>query len=808
MQYELKSAIRSLARSPGFAVTALLTFALCLGANVALFAVVNAVIIRPLPYSKSEQLVSVFNRYPRAGINRTGVSVPQYLERREGVGAFSDAACYMDWGFTLGSGGPPDHVESTIVTPSFFHVLGVSAALGRTFTEEEGFEGKNDVVIISDGLWRQRFAADPGIIGQKIQLNTTSQVVVGIMPPGFSFGTSKAQLWIPMAFSNEDRTIERHETSRSMIARLRPDATIAEAQSQVDAQNSRGNPMVQDPLGKFAREAGFQTSVVDLHGDFINQARSILLLLQGGGLFLLLVGAVNLANLFMVRASVRSKEFSIRQALGAGNVRLAQMLIAETFVLSFAGGALGLGLSWVGLRGLESLGINQLPHFARYRLDAVVCAAALAASVLVGLLMAAPTLWHTIKGNLAWGLSLESRSATTPRSAQRLRLTLIAAQFGLAFTLLTGAGLLARSFSKILAVNPGFHPENVLTGSVSLPWKHYEEAARRYAFATSWGQELQALPGAISVGFTTNLPFSGDNHSSNAFMIEGQPPLPGHSLITHNFSGVTGDFFAALGIPLREGRLLTDDDSSHSLRVCVVDEDFARHYWPGKSALGHRVSNMPGVLCTIVGVVGATKQGDLVERQTTGSVYFPFTIEPGARVTAVLRTAQSPQSEASAMRSAVQRVDPDLAVEDLKTMTDRIDDSLETRRSPLMLAGIFAGFAVVLAAVGVYGVLAYAVSQRRREIGVRLALGAQPRQIFTQFLSIGAKLVIVGSILGWIGGLLTGRALAGLLYGVGPADPEVYLGIAALLALVAIAACLVPAINASRVSPMEALRSE
>jgi predicted permease len=808
MLKELKSAIRRMSKSPGFTVTALLTFAICLGANVALFAVVNAVIIRPLPYSNSEQLVSVFNRYPKAGINRTGVSVAQYLQRRNGVESFADSACYMDWGFTLGSGGLPDHVESTIVTPSFFHVLGVPAALGRTFADEEGFQGKNDVVIISDGLWRQRFAADPGIIGRKIQLNTTSQVIVGVMPPGFSFGASNAQLWIPMAFSNEDRTIERHETSRSMIARLRPGATIAEAQSQVDAQNSRGNPMVQDPLGKFAKEAGFQTSVVDLHGDLIGQTRSTLLLLQAGGLFLLLIGAVNLANLFMVRASIRSKEFSIRQALGAGQARLAQMLIAETLVLSFAGGVLGLGLCWSGLRGLQSLGINQLPHFSAYRLDAVVCAVAIAASVLMGLLMAAPTLWHIFNGGLVSGLSVESRSGTTTRSAQRLRLTLIAAQFALAFTLLTGAGMLAQSFSKILSVDPGFHPENVLTGSISLPWKHYEQAAQRYAFVARLGQELHAQPGAISVGFTSNLPFSGDNHSSNAFVIEGRPPLPGQSLITHNFAGVTGDFFAALGIPLREGRVLTEDDSSHLLRVCVVDEDFAKHYWPGKSALGHRISNMPGVLCTIVGVVGATKQGDLVERQTTGSVYFPFTIESGARVTAVIRTALSPQSEAPAFRNAVQRVDPDLAVEDLKTMTARIDDSLEPRRSPLMLAGIFASFALVLAAVGLYGVLAYAVSQRRREIGVRLALGAQPRQIFMQFISIGARLVIVGSMLGCIGGWMIGRAMAGLLYGVGSDDPIVYFGIAALLALVALAACIVPAINAARVPPMEALRAE
>jgi len=463
------------------------------------------------------------------------------------------------------------------------------------------------------------------------------------------------------------------------------------------------------------------------------------------------------------------------------------------------------------LRGLEALGADQLPHFVPYRLDGRVCLVALLASALTGLLLALPMIWQSLRGNLALALSVESRGGTTTRSAHRLRHALIVAQFALAFTLLAGAGLLGLSFAKVLAVNPGFRPENLLTGGVSLPWIHYKDEKSRFAFLQRLGQELRAVPGVTAVGFTSSLAFSG-NVNDNAISIEGQPPAPGDSLHTHYTSGVAGDIFSAMGIPLHEGRLLTDDDSSRPLRVCVVDEDVVRRYWPGKSALGQRIFNgapgKPDEAYTIVGVVGSTKQTDLADTRANGSVYFPYIYQGSQGMTVLLRTAQAPQAAGPALRAAVLRVDPELPVEDLKTMTARLDESLVSRRSPLMLAAIFAGVALVLAAVGIYGVLAYAVAQRRREIGVRMALGALPQQILAQFLSLGAKLVVVGSILGVIGGWLTGRAMAGLLFGVGAAHPAVYAGTAALLSLVAMAACLVPAVRAARVPPMEALRSE
>jgi predicted permease len=808
--HDLRLAIRGLRRDSGFTATALLTFALCIGANVALFAVVNAVLVRPLPYHDPDQLVVVYNRYSKAGLDRAGVSPPHYLERRAGIAGFAEAGAYKDTGATIGETGAPEHVSAMQVTPSFLRVLGARPALGRIFNEDEGFYGKNSEVILSDGLWRQNFNADPGVIGRKLRMGTEPQTIIGVMPPNFSFGTSRPQLIYPLCFSDDDKKPEhRHGNNMAMIARLKLGVTVAQAQAQIDTLNVQG--LANDPYAKLAVDAGFSTVVADLHQDFVAQVRPGLLMLQAGVAFLLLIGAVNLANLLLVRASARHKEFSVRQVLGAGRAALARMLVTETLVLALAGCVLGLAFGWAGLRGVEAVGARDLPHFAPYALDSHVCLAALGLSVLTGLLLAVPMLWQSLRGNLSQALSVESRGGTTTRATHRLRHALITAQFALAFTLLSGAGMLGLSFSKVLAVNSGFRPDNVLTGSVEAPWVRYKEEKQRFALLQRLRSELAAVPGVTAVGFTTSLPLSG-NQDDNGTSIEGQPPAPGESLRSHYTSGVAGDYFAAIGMTLREGRLLTDDDSARSLRVCVVDEDVEHRYWPGRSALGHRLFNgapgKPDEAYTIVGVVGASKPTNLADQKAIGCIYYPYIHYAGLYFTAVMRTVQAPEAAASALRAAVLRVDPELPVENLKTMNDWVDESLKARRSPMLLAAIFAGVALVLAAIGIYGVLAYAVAQRRREIGVRMALGALPSRVRKQFLSIGARLVGVGSAIGAAGGWLTGRAMQSQLFGVGPVQPGVFIATAAVLALVAMAACLLPAVRAARVSPMEALRSD
>jgi predicted permease len=809
---DVRHAGRALWRDRGFTATAVLTFALCLGANVALFAVVNAVLIRPLPFPESDRLVAVGNAYPKAGVpDGIGVSVPHYLERRAGVAAFADAAAYRSGGETIGEAGSPDRVDAMRVTPSFFTVLRVKPALGRFFSEEEGTTGKTSVVVLSDGLWRQKFGADPAVVGRQVRLGGGAMsTVIGVLPPDFRFLTHGAQLWTPLAFDDEQRKNEnRHSNNMNMIARLKPGASLAEAQSQIDALNL--SALAGDPYGKIVQEAGFHTPVQAQQVQFVAKMRPALLMLQAGVLLLLLIGVVNLANLTLVRATGRTKELSVRQVLGAGRGRIARQLLTESLVLTLGGALPGLALGWAGLRALDSLGADKLPHAGPLQLDATVVLVAMAAAVVVGVLLALPVIWHSQQGNLAGALSVESRGGTTSRATHRLRHGLIMAQFALAFVLLAGVGLLGLSFARVLAVKPGFRPEHVLTGIVPLPRVSYKDEKARVAFIERLSRELQAVPGVAAAGFGTDVPFIGYG-SRNAVTVLGYEPKPGESLQAHPMTGVTGDYFPALGIPLRSGRFLTADDSARGERVCVIDEAMARRYWGERNPLGGQLLNgapdSKEKPYTIVGVVGTVKHDDLAVVQDAGAVYLPYAQFGGGQIVVALRATPAPATLAAALRTAVLRVDPNLPLSDVKTMEGRLEESLSDRRAPMYLAGIMATVALLLAGVGLYGVLAYAVAQRRREIGVRMALGAQPEQIHAQFLGLGSRLVLGGAALGALGAWFSGQAMSGLLFGVGTFHPGVVAGTAGVLVVVALLACLVPARRAARVPPMEALRSD
>jgi len=805
---DVRQSMRSLAREKSFTLTVLLIFALCLGANVAIFAVVNSVLLEPLPFHDPHQLVSVSNSYPKAGVERAGASIPHYLERKN-IAAFAEIAATRNWGMTIGEAGSPERIDATYATPSFFRMLGVGPALGRTFTDDEAFYGKNQVVVLSDGLWRQRFGADPKVIGRTLRVDTTPYTIIGVMPAGFRFLSETAKLWTPLCFSDDDRKPEqRHANNIEMYARLRPGVTMAEAQTQLDATNLQG--LKTDPYVKLVVDAGFHTVIRDLGDDYVAQLRPVLLLLQAGVLFLLLIGTVNLANLLLVRATGRAKEFCVKQALGASRGQLARALVTETLVLAFAGGVLGLGLGGAALRGILALATDRLPARVEPGLNVTVCMIALGASVVLGLLLAVPVVWHTLRGNLTAALSVESRGGTTTRAVHRLRHALIVTQIALAFVLLAGTGLLGLSFERVMAVNPGFRPDHVLTGAVALPWNNYKEDKQRLAFVEKLTTELQALPGVKSVGIGTGAPFSGGNNN-NATWIEGRKLEPGESLQAHFMSGVAGDYFQALGVPLHEGRYLTSADSRAQAKVCVIDEDVARRYWPKGDAIGHRLAHEPPgpktTYFTIVGVVGAVKQNDLADQHAGGAIYFPYGSYAGSWFVITVRTSQEPESAGPALQAAVLRLDPELPLHGLKTMTARVQESMAGRRVPLLLAGIFASVALILAAVGIYGVLAYTVAQRQREIGVRMALGALPEQILRQFLGLGGRLLLIGLPLGLLGAWFAGRAMTSLLFGVAPTNALVLSGTAGMLALVAMLACALPSRRAARVSPIEALRA-
>ena len=807
---DLKQACRKLVKAPGFTAVAVLTLALCLGANLVIFAVVDSVLLRPLPFREPDRLVTTINAYPKAGVPRSGSSLPNYYDRREAITAFEKTAAIRGGTAIVGEAGSPERVPIERVSPEFFATLGIAPARGRFFTEEETEYARSGVVILTDPYWRARFHADPNVVGRGMRVDGLKATIVGVLPREFHYLSSRARLFFPLASGADERDIQhRHSNNLQIVARLKPGATLTEAQGQIDALNAK--QVAEDPYSTLVKGAGYRTGVFPLHADHVQQIRPTLLLLQGGVAVLFLIGAVNLVNLLLLRASGRAKEFAVRRALGARRRHVARDLLIETMVLALAGGMLGIAAGAVGIRSLAWLGTDRLPLGADVAFNGRLALMALAASVLAGITLALPVLWFNLRGRLALVLQTESRGGTVSRSAQRLRHAFIVGQVALAFVLLVGAGLLGLSLQRVLAVSPGFLPDHVLTGQLVLPWNHYREPASRLAFLERLLDELRAQPGVTYAGINTAMPMGG-NADNNATVVEGYVPQPGESIQAHYTSGSVGDYWKAMGIPLREGRLLEAADNHRDQRVCVVDEDFARRYWPNGGVLGRRIANNPVFTeeeaHTIVGVVGRVKHQELGDSTALGAVYYPYRYYAPAGVFLVIRTAMAPEAFALTLQRTVLRLDPELPVDDLRPMQWRIDESLIPRRSPTLLAGIFAAAALLLASIGTYGVLAYAVAQQRREIGVRMALGAQRAQIRGQFLGVGARLLAAGLGLGAFGAWGAGRTMKSVLFGVGVVHAGVLAATAGVMLIVVLAACWLPARRAARVDPMEALRNE
>lgn len=805
-----RQTLRRLGRERGFTATVLLTLALCIGANVTIFAVVDAILVRSLPFPNAERLVTMINSYPGAGAVRTAASLPNYYDRRDHIEAFESVAIRQSGSAIVGETGSPMRLARDRVSPEFFATLGVPLAIGRTFTEDEMLYANAQVLILTDEFWRSHFQADPQVVGRSLMIDGMTSVVVGVLPPGFRYLNSAARFFVPLASNLDDRgPNRRHGNNVELIGRLKPGVSLAAAQAQIDAFNEV--QLQQDPHSQLVRDAGFRTHLYSLHGDTVRTVKPVLLLLQGGVLSLLLIGAVNLFNLLLIRANGRLKEMTVRQALGATRQHLGQETLLETVILALTGGGLGLAVGALGIRLLDALGTGRLPLGTSIVFDGRIALVALIGSLLVGVVLALPVIAFSLGRGIAPGLQTESRGGTASRTAQRARHGFIIVQIGLAFALVAGAGLLGLSLRKVLATSPGFQPDSVLTASLELPWKSYPEPALRQAFLERLLGELRRLPGVIHAGYGTGVPFIG-NVSDNATTVEGVQRAPGDSIRTHYTSIAMGDYWQALGIPLIEGRYLEEADNHRDQRVCVVDQAFAKRYWPGESALGRRIASDVSITdenaMTIVGVVGTVKQSDLTDSTPLGAVYQPFRLRPGSGVSVVLRTNQSPENLAPTLQKLVLSLDPQLPVDDIKLARQWIDDSLVARRSPAMLVGIFAFVALLLAAIGTYGVLAYAVNQRRREIGVRLALGAQPAQVLQHFVGLGLRLLAVGLVLGLGCALAAGAIMRGLLFDVPTFHPGVAAAAAVSLTIVVLLATLLPSQRAARVSPLEALRED
>lgn len=809
LRRQLSYAARLLRKTPAFTATALLTLALCFGANLTIFAVIDSVLLHPLPFPTPERLMTIFNTYPRAGVERDGASITNYYERRGRIPAFSSLSIYAYGTEIIGEAGSTERLETMRVSPDFFTTLGLSPAIGRTFTDEETTSDTDHVAILSNAFWKEGYNADPNVIGKAIRVNSIPRKVIGVLPAGFHFLSSNARVFLPLASRPEDRApSQRHAGGNviQMIARLRPGATMAQAQAEIDAQNAALE--VSDPQAKMIAEAGFRSLVVPLRADYVAAVRPTLLLLEVGVLLLLLIGAVNVANLLLVRASSRVKELAVRQALGAGWKYLLSEMVVETTLLTFAGGLLGLAVGAAGIQLVRGLGADRLPLGSHIIFGARVGLGGLGAAIVIGILLAVPVAWLHLRRAPGNALQTESRGGTSAQGTQVLRHGFIVAQVALALILLTGAGLLGLSLERVMSVSPGFQADHVLTGQIVLPWAEYAAPAR-LKFVETLVEKLDELPGVVSAGVVNNVPFSGITGKSAA-TVAGHVLRADESARGYYSYGVAGDYFRTMGFSLRVGRFLTAEDALRAERVCVVDEDFARYYWPHGGAIGQGLwdeskAGKEADAFTIVGVVGGVKQAGLTESGTQGAIYYPYPYRIGSSFFVTVRTSLPPERFALGLQHVVRQIDGNVPVSDIRPMDARIADSLVARRSSALLAGIFSVMALLLTSIGTYGVLSYAVAQRRREIGVRVALGAQTGQIRMQFLSLSLRLLMIGTALGLLGAWQAGRAMNSILFQVPPLDVPVFVSATCVTAAVCLAACLVPSQRAAKISPIEAL---
>jgi predicted permease len=808
---QLRHAVRLLRKTPGFTVTALVTLAVCIGANLTIFAVVDSILLRPLPFPDAGRLVTVFNTYPKAGVDRDGSSITNYYERRTRIPAFASLSLYSFGTAVVGEAGATQREPIARVSPEFFSTLGSPPVMGRSFTEEETSFQNDKAAILTDAYWREHTGADRNVIGRQLRVNGLPITVVGVLPAGFRLLSSGTRIYFPFSSRPEDRApAERHSggNSKHLIGRLKPGATVAQAQAQIDAQNTALE--VDDPRARMMAEAGFRSIVTPLHADHVAGIRPALFWMQAGALMLLLIGAVNLTNLLLIRAGSRVKELAVRQALGASRWHVVSETIVETTLLTLAGGVLGLVAGTGGIRLLTALGADRLPLGSQIAFDARLAAVALLGSVAMGLGLALPIAWFNLREHRSRAIRSESRGSTTGRAAQCLRHCFVVAQIALGLVLLAAATFLGSSLQRAMSVSPGFRPDHVLTGQISVPWNNYPNWTARLAFNEKLLKDLVRLPGVTAAGIVNNVPLSG-NIGKSAAGVKGHVRLPGESPRGHYAYGVDGDYFAALGFSLRSGRFLSADDSRRSTpRVCVVDEDFARFYWPRTSSLGQQLFLGSGTeenaqAFTIAGVVGAVKQAGLTEQTAQGAVYYPYALRTDDNLFVVVRTSLAPHTLALQLQTLVRSIDPELPVNDIRSMDDRIAESLLPQRSPALIGGIFSFIAVLLIAVGTYGVLSYAVAQRRREIAVRMALGARPEQILSQFLVLALRLLTAGTILGATGAGLAGQAMRTMLFQAPSVQLPAVAGAAAVISAVALAACLLPSRRASHISPAEAL---
>lgn len=813
MLQDLRFGLKLLWKEKAFTFTALVTLALCIGANTAIFTALNTVILNPLPFSQPDRLLTLYNIYPGVGVIDNGSNgVPDYLDRKQMTDVFDSVALMGGGGYDVGAEGSPQRINGQYVTPSFFRVMRAAPMLGRAFTEDDAEFGKDKFAILSFGLWKDMFARDPNVLHRDIRLSGVPYRIVGVMPESFDLQGlgDTVKIWVPLAFEPRQTTDDaRHNNNWGMIARLKPGVTVAHAQRRIDALNKQNIERI-PKFRKLLEDARFGTKVLPLKDELVKSVRPTLYLLQAAVGFVLLIGCVNVANLLLVRANIRMKEMAIRFSLGAGRWRLARQLLTESVTLAGLGGVLGVFIGVAGIRLLVYLGAKDMPRGENLHIDGAVLAFSAAVAVLTGLVFGSVPVFQLYRRDLNDVFRQTGRTGTSERRAIWTRSALVVCQVSLAFVLLIGSGLLTVSFARLLSVNPGFRSQNVMTAQFSLPDVRYKDDARARNFVTALLENVRAIPGVRGAGVTTFLPFSGNSNASVA-MIEGYTRAPGENPPVPGWNEVDAGYFRALGIPILRGRNFSESDTADRAKVTIIDQFLARKYWPKGDPIGAKIRR--GIddsdpACTIIGVAGSVKTGNLAEQNPIGQIYLYNKQFVSKTMHLVVKTNRDDPRLTSAIRREILRADPELPLFDVKTMPERVSASVGNRRAAMILCLVFGGLALTLSAIGIYGVLAYTVAQRTREFGIRVALGAGARDVIGMVLGNGLKLAGIGLAIGIAGALALTRMMTTLLYDVKPTDPLVFVIVAIALTVVALLASLIPSLRAVRIRPGVALRYE
>jgi putative ABC transport system permease protein len=798
---DLRYGVRMLARNPGFTIVAVIALALGIGANSAIFSVVNTVLLRPLPYKNPDALVIVWDEQTHLGFPKDTPSPANFLDWREQNTVFEGMAATNERSFNLTGAGEPERLDGLRVSANLFSLLGVEPQLGRAFTAEEDKPGSR-VAILSHSIWQRRFGGDATIIGRALNLNGEAYTVVGVMPRGFQFRAPQTQVWVPIAFSAEEAA-QRGSHYLEVLARLKPGVKLQQARAEMStiaARLEKQYPESNTRLGSV---------VTPLHEEVVGNIKPALLVLLGAVGFVLLIACANVANLLLARAAARQKEISLRLALGASRTRLIRQFLTESLLLAGMGGAVGLLLSLAGIRILKGFIPDTISQVQAIDLDAKVLLFTLLVSLATGLIFGLAPATQASNFNLNETLKEGGRDSGASVRGNRIRALLVMGEVAVSFVLLIGAGLLINSFLHLRTLDPGFRTDHLLTAKIELSETKYPDKEHRVPFYNELVRRVSALPGVESAAVASNLPFTY-NGDSMAIAIEGQPDPPPDQRLDVVYRAVGPGYFSTMGIKMVQGRDFNEQDKADSVQAVVISEKTAHHYWPGENAIGKRLK--PGITTSegpwreVIGVVKDTRQNDFVAPPKMQMYVVHSQINFVIPNALVVRTSIDPLSLATSVRNAVWAIDKDQPVSNIRSMEEIVSRAVARQRFSTMLLGIFATLALVLAAVGIYGVMSYSVAQRTREIGIRMALGAQRSDVLKMAVGQGLKLVLIGVAIGVASAFVLTRVMTSLLFGVSATDPVTFITISLVLVSVALLASYIPALRAARIDPMVALR--